>query len=394
MVQAVAAEMGTSPDNEDGEQTVHSEEGQLDEPGDAGTTVGECGLMLNVEGSITDEGGSVKIADHLESEPQRRDVSEQASTEVSQEQEAWAESDTEVEVDREEIEEMMAQLESSVTAERQCLTPGEAAREKTAILGKLSKWVNTENSRRMIYANLEGAMSKFKKRAQGEAVLEELLEDMRTLDTQVLFVTEFHSDNALKDQAVVEKVLNKALNVQRRNGRMWTVHIHENTRRKAASVGIAVRSDVPHRVFRGIGPHGEPTSKSTNQMGRYMWLLGEARGDIDDYLLVYAPNSGSKERTLPDFQRVAEEVHKARMHHKLTTGRRLNVIGDLNFSLAEERFMRNGSTKKPVHEVVEGIVGRQRVANVRASEERIGKQTFLAEAPIDVEATMARREKR
>ena len=117
-------------------------------------------------------------------------------------------------------------------------------------------------------------------------------------------------------------------------------------------------------------------------------------GDIDDYLLVYAPNSGQQQCTLAAQERVAKEVQQAMWHHEVVLGRRLNVVGDLNFTHLGERKLRSRAKDRDVGEVVEQAVGLQRVANLRDSETRIAKATYLAGHPVDVEAELARREER
>ena len=63
-----------------------------------------------------------------------------------------------------------------------------------------------------------------------------------------------------------------------------------------------VRNDWNHRIWWGLDKDGKPLEHrdNDNKQGSYLIMESMDVGDIDDYIIYYAPNSGTDQRTLKE----------------------------------------------------------------------------------------------
>jgi len=246
--------------------------------------------------------------------------------------------------------------------------------------------------RQSIFVNINGAMPKFKKwHAEGGL----LMETMKNNNITMLGLAEAKIPG--EDKTKLKKggqFMSETLAL--RVGGTWDVHVVPGTAQGQAGVAVCIkRDDWQYRIHKGLDEMGRPVKNQdnddNNKQGRYIIVEAATPGDIDDYMFVYAPNSGTRGQTMEAQRLMAEAIERA-MRYATARGRRLNVLGDLNFSHKEDRRMKHDHNISPQDILKEA--GLPDTPGIRDEETKIAKETYLATQAVDMEKEWAKRNKR
>ena len=183
--------------------------------------------------------------------------------------------------------------------------------------------------------------------------------------------------------------------LQQQAGGTWHVHIAPNMQGKGhAGTMVAFKSHLRYSVLKGMDELGVPCEEQTrNDQGRFMVLRAQQPGDITDYMIIYAPNSGQDNRTLTAQGRIGQQVKHMQQYWREVLGRDLHLIGDLNYSLQGEAKVRHHPEQDAATEISR-VGGTQGLPSMRPLELANAERTYLADDPIDVESELAKRQSR
>jgi len=240
------------------------------------------------------------------------------------------------------------------------------------------------STRSWMYSNLNGGVKKIQSwKDDGHAQFEM----MKRLDVSAFFITETHGSDPQRQ--CEEKAIQHVMEAQ--VGGSWTAYLCSHKEKRQAGVGIVVRNDWNHRIWWGLDEDGKPLAyrDNDNKQGRYLIMESMDISDVDDYIVYYAPNSGTDQRTLKEQIRLAEKIAAAAAYWKrFKPERQLHIVGDFNFSSRHDQHLVNGSEADPT-QMLNAKGCTQGMASARDSESRMNTELFNNAGMIDVEARRA-----
>ena len=185
-------------------------------------------------------------------------------------------------------------------------------------------------ARQGMFVNLNGAASKFRRwKTTGHPMLTMAKEHGVTM----LATAEVKVNGDVEAKQVeAEGDINAT--VQEHLGGVWTTHLALDQNTSHSGVSISIRQDGwKHKICKGLDDAGRPIARQTegNDQGRYIIVVSEEAGDIDDYMFIYAPNSGDDGLAMRAQAQMAQEIQRA-LYYSQQRNLQLNVIGDANFS--------------------------------------------------------------